>query len=831
MRDFWHDVRYAVRGLSRSQGFTAITILTLALGIGANTAIFQLLDAVRMRTLPVKNPQELAEVRIADMEGVRGSFSIWHAAVTHRIWEQLRDRQQAFSGLFVWSPGSFNLSPSGEARFASGLLVSGEFFNTLGVRPILGRVLTSSDDDRRCNSLGAVISYGFWQKEYGGDPSVVGRKLTLEHYPFEIIGVTPASFTGLEVGKNFDLAVPLCVEGLPPSENSRLDSGVDWWLIAMGRLKPGWTLEKASAHLSAISPGIFQASLAPNYPRASVSKYLGFKLAAFPVSTGVSLLREQYSDPLWFLLAISGLVLLIACANLANLMLARAASREREMAVCLALGASRGRLVRHLLAESLLLATAGALLGAWLAGVPSRFLVNFINTESNPLFLELTLDWRMLLFTAVVALLTCALFGLTPALRATRVSPEAVLRASGRGMTAGAGRFGLRRLLVVSQVALSLVLLVAALLFTRSLRNLMTLSTGLQEDGILITYADMSRLNLPPERRQESKQDLVRRLERIPGVLSAAETNIVPLANSSWTNNVWMDGSDSTHQVESHFASVSSGYFKTMGIALLAGRDFNETDTPKSPNVAVVNEAFARQLLHGANPVGKRFWREATPSTPETVLEIVGFVKDAKYSNLRQALVPTAYTPSSQSKKPDSFAQILIHSNMSMSALLPVVKEAIRQDSPDITPTFQVFKEMIRDSLVKDRLMGTLSGFFGFLAVLLATIGLYGVVSFTVAQRTNEIGIRMALGADRGAILGMVLREAFVLLAIGVGAGTALVLAVGRTASALLFGLKPYDPPTLAIAIAILAAVAVSASYLPAWRASHVDPMVALRYE
>ncbi len=825
------DLQFALRMLRKKPGFTAVAVLTLALGIGANSAIFQMLDALTIRSLPVRNPQEIAEVDIANRQGVRGSVEFWGADATYPLWEEIRQRQQAFSSVFAWSPGQFNLSPSGEARFALGLEVSGNFFSALGIQPALGRLFVDADDARGCGSPGVVLGHAFWQTEFAADPSAIGKKLTLEHRLYEIIGIAPANFTGLEVGKKFDVAIPLCADQILDPDDNRLNSSVEWWLVVMGHLKPGWTVEKASEHLSTISPGILQASLRPDYPKASIPQFLKFKLTAKPAGGGLSLLRENYARSLWLLLAITGIVLLIVCTNLANLMLARASARERELTVRTALGASRMRLLSQLLTEGVLLAFAGAILGVWVATFLSQLLVQFLATESNPIFLPLHLDWRTVLFVSGVAATTCILFSLAPALRGTSVSPSAALKSSGRAVTSGPARFTLRRFLVVSQIAFSLMLLIGALLFTRSFLNLAANDTGLQWQGVLISYLDLSRLNLLVERRQPFKADLVRSLEQIPGVQFAAETNIVPLSESGWTNEVWMDGADSSHQTECSFSMVSPGYFGTMGIRLLAGRNFFPNDLMASQNVAIVSESFARLVLHGANPVGLRFWREATPRTPEMRFEIVGVVKDSKYRSLRGALAPIVYLPQSQDPHPAAFAQVLIRSNLPPSETLAAVKSAVVRISPDIIATYQVFDTMVHDSLINDRLMAWLSGFFGLLAIVLAAVGLYGVIAYVVAQRTNEVGIRLALGASGGEILRMFLYETVALLGIGCLAGGAMSLAAGRAASALLYGVKPYDPLIFVLAATLLAAVAIFASFIPARRATRVDPMIALRYE
>ncbi|HEV2493349.1 MAG TPA: ABC transporter permease [Terriglobia bacterium] len=826
------DVRYGLRRLRRSPGFVAVALLSLALGVGANTAIFQLLDAVRLRMLPVDNPQQLAEVHLTDRHGRMGGFYNWHAMLTNAIWEQSRDHHEPFSGVFAWAPDQFNLAPRGEVHLVRGIWVSGDFFNVLGVRPVLGRLFSAADDRRGCgSSAGVVVSYAFWQRELGGEASAIGKKLTIDYHPVEVVGVTPASFFGLDVGHSFDLALPICAQPLLGGEDNYLDTRYDWWLTVMGRLKPGWTFEKATAYLGSISPGIFEATQPPGYDADHLKKYLAFKLAAYPAVSGISSLRESASDPLGLLLAVTGIVLLIACTNLANLMLARASARERELAVRLALGASRARLIRQLLAESFLLAVAGAGAGFLLSRALARFLVSFFSTQGNQVFLNLGSDWRVFAFIAATAMLATILFGLMPALRATRVAPGEAMKAGGRGLTADRQRFGLRRVLVVAQVAFSLVLLVGALLFTRSLRNLLNVDLGFQRTGILITGLDLTQLNLPVERRLAFERQLLERIRSTPGVDSAAEAAIVPTSGNSSNRAVWMDGTDSSQAKSPWFNWVSPDFFKTMGTPLLAGRGFNERDTATSPKVAIVNAAFARQFAGGANPVGKRIWQKAELREPQVEYEIVGMVKDTKYQDLREDFPPLVYVPTSQFENPDQTDQILIRSNAPLADVTTRVKLTIAQMSPDISIEFSTLEGMIHDELLSERLIATLSAFFGILAALLATLGLYGVMSYVVVRRTNEIGIRMTLGASRREIVAMVVREAGLLLAIGLGAGIPLSIVGGRAARSMLFGLKAYDPVTLVVSTALLAFVALGASYLPARRAAKVDPMVALRYE
>lgn len=825
------DVRFGFRMLHKSPGFAAVAVLTLCLGIGANTAIFQLLDAVRLRTLPVKDPQQLAVIQLPDMSSVRGSQLSAYPALTNPIWEALRDKEKSFSGMLAWSPADFNLAPAGESRLARGLWVSGDFFRVLGVPPALGRIFNQADDQRGCPLRAAVISYSFWQHEFGGDRSVVGKHLSLGFHPVEVVGVTPEGFLGLEIGRPFDVALPICAEPLLYNGADFVSNGTDWWLTVMGRLNPATSLEQATAALRATSPAIFQSTLPENYPAVSVKDYLHYRLMAVPATRGFSMLREEYSEPLVLLLATTGLVLLIACANLANLMLARAAVREREIAVRIALGASRVRLVRQLLAESLLISAAGAALGLFVAGLLSKFLVSYMSTSGSTLFLDLRLDWRVLAFTIFMAGLTMVLFGLIPLVRASRVSPQAAMNSGGRSQTAGRERFGFRRALVASQVAVSLVLLAGALLLSRSLSNILAVDPGFRESGILIASVDFARLNLPPGLRQAFRQDLAARIRALPDVDSASDARIIPLGGSRIENRVWLDGSDAEHAIDPDFNWVGQGYFETLQTKLIVGRDFTSQDTPTSPKVAIVNQVFARQLGLGPGIVGSRVRREATPSDPETVFEVVGMVANTKYSSLKEKLGPIVYLASSQDRDSDLFAQFLIRSRAPLGDVTSRLRSVFAQSSPEMGYDFTVFQSMIRENLLRERLMATLSGFFGPLAGLITSLGIYGVISYLVARRTNEIGIRVALGAQSSNVLRLILKETMLLTLTGIAIGLPCALGSARLISRFLYGLRPADPAAIGLAVLAMSGVAILAGYLPARRAMRVEPMIALRYE
>ncbi len=822
------SARYALRQFRTSPGFAIVAITSLALGCGANTAIFQLLDAIRLQSLPVRAPQELVALRIDDMTHARGT-TLRDDSFTNPLWEQIRARQDAFNGIFAWSGEPFNISPHGERHQIAGLWVSGDFFHVLGIEPVLGRVFTARDDRRGCGlSPGAVISYGFWQSQFAGDTSVIGRSFSIEGHPVQIVGVTPPEFFGLEAGRTFDIALPICSQPALQTEG-RLDSGTTWWLTVMARLKPGLPLQRASVILHGLSPAIFETSLPAGYPSDSVKPYLNMKLLVSPSSGGISRLRDRYSTPLALLLAIAGLVLVIACANLANLMLARASARKREMAVRLALGASRARLAQQLLIEGLLLAFAGVALGILLAQALSRFLVSFLMTSDDPTFLNLRLDWRIFAFSALLGLLTCILFSLAPALQAARTDPGDALKSGSRSMTSGRDRVSLRRLLVASQIALSLVLLVGALLFVRSLRNLMTLDPGFDPRGVLIADVNFSGMHLPPGRAVLFHDQLLQTVRAIPGVASAAQTTIVPLTGASWDNRVWMEDSDFQHARAIKRSMVGSAYFRTLKTSLLAGREFDQHDSNSTK--AIVNQTFARLFTAGRNPVGLRFWIESTPYAPQTEYEIVGLVQDAKYRDLREESQPLVYLPMSGPMLEGSDVRMMIRSGVGNDALVSALRTALARMSPDIGYSFRLFDTRIQDSLLRERLMATLSALFGALAAALTAVGLYGVISYTVARRTSEIGIRVALGAGRWSVISLTLREAAGVLAAGLGAGAILSLAASRTAAVLLYGVKSYDVWTLVISALAITLVTAVATYLPARRASSLNPAITLRQE
>ena len=835
-RDVWgrrwieqtaQDVRYALRTFRRTPGFAVVAILSLALGIGANTALFEVVNAVRLRALPVADPSALVHVRLADTEGARGAFQTWYSSVTQPIWRQIDTHREPFTGLFAWGRGSFSLSDGGEVRLASGLWVSGDFFQTLGLVPAAGRLLTAEDDRPGCTPR-AVLSYGMWRRMYGADPAVSGRTISLDGRAIEIVGVAPAEFHGLEVGRGFDLALPLCAEApLSGDGKGRADAGTTWWLGVFGRLRPGWTPERASAHLETVSASVFRDSLPASYPQVSVERYLNFKLVAESAGAGLSQLREDYGSPLWLLLAIAAVVLVIACANLANLLLARASAREREIAVRLGLGASRGRVIRQMLTESLVLVSIGTVLAIALAGTMAQALVKALETTGNTITLPLAADWRVLGFAVALAMTTCLLFGLGPALRGTRIAATRVMRASARGGTAGRDILSMRRALVVTQIALSVALLSASLLFARTLYNAATVDPGFRSEGLLAARINFSRADVPEEQRGVYRQALVDRIRAIPGVDGAASVSIVPISGDSGSNDVWPEGQPN-QRFTMRSNAAAPGFFNTMGVPFLAGRDFDARDVPSSVPVAIVDETFAAKLGAPHSVLGRRFTRETTPASPETTYEIVGVVRRSNYVSLKEDSSPVVYYASTQGPA-STFARIVVRTAAPAASITPSITAALANVDRRIAVSYVLMPAMIRDTLVQDRLLAGLSGGFGGLAALLTMVGLYGLVAYTVTRRTSEIGLRMALGATPSAIARMLVRETAAQLAIGTTLGIGLALAGGRFAASLLFRVEPYDPAALAGAAALLVTIALLASYLPARRATRIEPVIALR--
>ena len=827
IESLFQDIRYSLRIFRRTPVITGVAILSLALGIGANTAIFSLIDSVMLRLLPVQKPEELVQLLRANFSGTGGGTSF-----TNPLWEQVRDHQDVFSSTFAWGENRFDLAQGGAVQNANGVFASGDYFNTLGVRPVAGRLITPADDRRGCPAV-AVLSYGFWQDHFGASPSAIGSTISLSNHPFQIIGVSSPGFYGVEVGSKLDVAIPICTADVFDGKVLRLDQRSWWWLRIMGRVKPGISRDQLKARLGLLSPQVFAGALPKNWDEKGQARFLKLTLVATPAATGVSYVRREFGQPLNILMGVVGLVLLIACANIASLMLARAAARHKEIAVRKALGASRARLIRQLLTECVLLSTAGAALGVFFARWGSSLMVRYISTNNDKVFLDQTFDWRILSFTAAMAIFTGLLFGVLPAFRSTRVSLTSAMKGSQTVDAESRTKFRPGKWIVASQVALSLVLLVASGLFLRSLVKLVTMDIGFDRNNVLLVHADLHTAKVTSEQQPAMFEDIEERLRSLPGVASASRSVLTPVSNRMWNNVLQVDAPNPPKGDDAlaNFNFISPGYFETLRTPLLAGRNFNESDTKTSAQVAIVNETLARRFFPNANPVGKFFRVEPEPGQPAPPIQIVGLVKDAKYDSLREDNSVTAYFPVTQVREHAEAQSYELRTAMRPSALISSVQDAVASVSKAIPLEFGTLAQQVDDSLVQERLLATLSTFFGALALLLAMIGLYGALSYLVAQRQPEFGIRMALGAPRGSILRLVMRDMVIVLAGGLTAGACLALATVGVLQKMLFGLAPHDTFTFVAAIGVLSAVAVAAGYLPARRATRIDPMVALRYE
>jgi putative ABC transport system permease protein len=819
-----HEIRNALRAMRAAPIVSAVAILSLALGIGANTAMFSILDSLLLRSLPVKDPHRL--VLIGQLPNGRTSW-------TNPIWEAIRDRPELFDGALAWSSTRFNLSQGGPTEFVDGVWTTGRYFDVLGVRAILGRTWTKDDDRRGGGPDGAVamISYAFWQRRFAGAADVIGRSLMVERVPFTIVGVTPPGFFGLDVGRTFDVAIPLGTEPLIRGKESSLDRRSNWWLNVMGRLRSDQSLEAAQAALRGVQPQLREATMPQDWREDDKQGYLKEPLMLDPAATGASGLRSRYQRPLNTLMVVVGLVLLIACANLANLLLARATARRHELSVRLALGASRAGLARQLLGESLVLSGLGAALGLLVARWFSSLLVRQLSTATTSVHLEMALDWRILGFTAAVAIATAVIFGTVPALRATRVDPHDAIKAQGRGI-AGQNRFALGNLLVVVQVALSMVLLVGAGLFMRTFDSLANLDLGFDRGPVLVAGVNIQPLQLEPDGRGELLARLRDAALATPGVESAVLSVVTPISGSTWSYRLeLLDGKPIETADKGVFVNlVGPDWFKTYGTKMLAGRDFTAADKRGAPSVAIVNEAFARKFTGGANPMGRRVREPARPSSPNPEREIVGYVADAAYRSLREPIPATMYLPFDQNTAAPSFASISVRAATGSPVLLTKgLASALTGVNGSVAITFRPIADQIDASLTQERLVATLSGFFGALALLLAALGLYGVTSYAVSRRRSEIGLRMALGAAPAGVVRMVLGRVALLVGVGVLAGLAASLWASTLVTPLLFGLPPRDPPTMIASALVLGAIGAFAGWLPALRAARIDPARVLR--
>jgi predicted permease len=815
------DVRYALRVLSKSPGFTVAVTLSLALGIGANTAIFSLIDALLWRTVPVRDPESLALLTHSAGGPFIGGFSYQqYRAMRHA---------QADAQLAAWTAARLNVSIGGALEpTTDGQLVSGNYFQLLGVNAIAGRPIAAEDDGAINGEPVAMISYRYWKRRFGLDPGVIGRTIAISGTPFTIVGVTPPEFYGLEVGTAPDLFLPIAMQptAMPDFENL-LDRPIVYltWLQVVTRVPPGRTAQQVVAPLT---PAFLQE--VPKGTKPGGPAMPEEKLGAEPAATGISELRQRFSQPLIVLMGLVGMVLLIACANTASLLLARASARSGEFAVRLALGASRRRLIRQLLVESIVLSMFGGLFGILLAVGATRLLLVYMSAGGNPISLVLSPDLRVLGFTAAVSLLTGICFGLAPALRSTRVDLTPALKPVGRLI-----RGGLRggKILCVAQVALSLVLLIGAGLFVRSLEKLNDRDAGVDRDSVLIVRVEprgSDQRNIPgtPARLDRIYRDLLIRVASLPGVRSCSLAQFTPTTLRG--NNIPV-ALPSGAEKRALVPMVYPNYFATMEIALLAGRDFDARDLAAgAPLVAIVNETFARQAFGTDAAIGQQLRRG------DEVREIIGVAGDSHYTDVRGNTQPIVYQTFLQTRTGRGQMALYVRTAANAGAVIPLVRQAV-QDIDRNLPLFEVrtLTQEMRTVLIQEELIAMLSTIFGALALLLACVGLYGLLAFSVVQRSAEMGLRMALGANRADVIWTVMRDALAVVAAGVLIGVPAAVVIARLASnriaGLLFGLQPTDPLTIGAATAALALIAALAGYVPARRASRVDPMVALRTE
>jgi putative ABC transport system permease protein len=821
------DVRDAVRGLRKSPGFACVTIATLALGIGANTALFSIFNSLIMRPLPVRDPGSLALV-------AGGQWS-------YPVWQEISARADPrFDGAFAWSAQSFDLTKGGRPVRVDGAYVSGRFFDVLGVPAFRGRMLMPADDSAALpNGAVAVVSHRFWRQHFDGADDVVGRQLTVlierQRFLLTVVGVMPPDFFGVDVGRTADVVLPFAAEPFLQGPNSALSTVGMSWLEIIVRLKPGQTIEHANAALRSVQSQIRDAVLPGLRANpAFAARYLTDPLTLVPAAAGASGLRRQFATPLFAMVVAVGLVLLVACANIASLLLARALARRGELSMRLALGGARWRLAQLLFLESFLVATIGAALGLLFAKWGSALLVRQLGTWERTVSLDLTMDWRVLVFTATLACLCAISAGVAPMFAMKSVAPSEALKSAGRAM-AGDRRFAVRGALVVAQIAISFVLVIAAGLFLRTFASLSQLPLGFVPEPLVVVDVSLSASGIPSEERGAQVERL-RDAAAVSGVRSVSLSQRRLLTGGGWFTNNEVAVGDGPMLPEDRDRRVwrnatTPGWFETMGIPLRAGRDFSDRDRVGTPPVAIVNEAFVRRYLSGQQPVGQTL-RVDTEDSPR--FEIVGVAADAVYTTPRDGMLPTMYVPLAQ-RGPEEWNSwtnvvLTIEAAPGQRALVERdVATALTKADPTLVFTSGTFDQMLAATMTQERLVALMSGFFGALALLLAGLGLYGIVVQAVNARRTEIGVRVALGAQRAVIVRLVLCRVGVLIVAGLVLGLAGSWWAARFIAALLFEVQARDPATLAGTAAVLVAVGVLAAWVPARRAARLDPATVLR--
>jgi predicted permease len=831
LESFFHDAAYGARALLRSPAVTLVALLSLALGIGANTAIFSLLNAVMLRSLPVKEPAQLVLLGKGDTTGITDDFARTNL-YSYPFYRRMQQKNEVFSdtaAFFSFLRGGHGfVEGRADSEPMSVQLVSGTYFQTLGVGALIGRTLNDADDSSEGDHPVAVISYAWWKRSLAQDPNVLNRKLKLGATIYNIIGVAPPEFFGTKVGEAPDMWIPLSMaKAIPPNYDGYKDNFSESLLI-MGRLKPGVSLAQATSNVNLLFRQILIGFPDAKLTQENLQKLDRARVPLTSMSAGLSELRHQFSKPLQILMAVVALVLLIACANIANLLLARSTARARELAVRQALGARRVRLVRQLLTESLILALSGGALGVAFASIANRLLLHMISGGPETIPLDVSIDLRLLAFTFAVTVATAILFGTIPAIRATNIQLTDALK-DGRGPQAAGARNPLARALVVSQVALSLVLMVGAGLFLRSLVNLNDIDTGFNKENVLRLEIDSGSAGYTAGEPREValNQQIEERVSALPNV-KAASFSAFTFHEGSWNSKVLVPGVSIGKDLNVKHNVVGNGYFATMQIPLLAGRTFSTSDTSSSQRVSIISEHLAKTLFPTGNPIGRHYGPDV--DEPENQVTVIGVAKDVKFDTLMEEPVNLDYVPYTQ--HPWGFGDFEVRYTGGFAPIATAVQQTIRSIDRSLPVTgVTTLDEQVARTLTDQRLVAQLSTFFGLLAVFLSSIGIYGVMSFVVSRRTNEIGIRMALGAARAHVRWIVLREILLLVVIGVAIGIPAALACDRFVANMLFGVRSTDPSSLLTAVTLLLTVAVIAGYLPARRASRVDPMEALRYE